>query len=57
MKVYLQQISADLKKVESLRLDLKWCAQVNGSTKFQNQLCPVISIVLPLATARELEKP
>jgi hypothetical protein len=57
MMVYLQQISGDLKKVELLRLDLKWCVQANGSPKFQNQSFPVISIALPLATAREPEKP
>jgi len=57
MMVYLQQISGDLKKVESLRLDLTWCAHANGSDKLQDQSFPVISIALPFATAREPEMP
>jgi hypothetical protein len=57
MMVYLKQISGDLKKVESLRLGLKWCVQANGSPKFQNQSFPVISTAFPFATAREPEKP
>jgi hypothetical protein len=57
MMVYLQQISGELKKVESLRLDLKRCVQANAFPKFQNQSLPVFSIALPFATARESEKP
>jgi len=57
MMVCLQQISGELKKVESLRLDLKRCVQANTSPKFKNQLFPVISIAVPFATPREPEKP
>jgi len=55
--VYLQQISGDLKKVESLRLDLNRFVQATGSPKFQNRSFPVISTAFPFATAREPEKP
>ena len=45
MMAYLQKISDGLKQVESLRLDVKWCGQANGSDKF------------PIATSSESEKP
>jgi hypothetical protein len=45
MIAYLQQISDGLNRVESLRLDLKWCGQANGSDKF------------PITTSSESEKP
>ena len=45
MIAYLQQISDDLKRVESLQLDLKWSGQANGFNKF------------PIATSSESEKP
>lgn len=49
----LQQISGDLKKVELHRLNLKWCAQSNGSAKFQNRTLPLTFVALSLATAPE----
>jgi hypothetical protein len=45
MMAYLQQISDDLKQIEALRLDLKWCAQANGSDTF------------PIAIAFESDQP